>query len=143
MTNFIINDNVIKIDLNNTKLFNGLGTSAVSSIWLNDYIVDKLIKEYNDVNLIIDTNNYLADIANHYCYVFKNEFNTKDWNVYYFNNLSESITIELKNPTVDEQYTLTKFKNQLESYPEEAYEFELRTVYEEYSGFELLEESIR
>lgn len=143
MTNFIINDNVIRIDLNNTKLFNGLGTSAVSSIWLNDYIVDKLIKEYNDVNLVIDTNNYLADIANHYCYVFKNEFDTRDWHVYYFDNLSESITIELKNPTVDEQYKLTKFKNQLESSPEETYEFELRTVYEEYSGFELLEESIR
>lgn len=111
---------------------------------MNDTATHEVLKDRNieDDKYIIDYALYHTKIAELYCKVFEEEFNTKPWRVVSHGFLNTSLIIELEDPTVDNMYHIKKFLDSLITYPEKCFEFELYTVYENYAGFELLNDVI-
>lgn len=134
----------LRINLTQERLYSGIDNSFVSTIWMNDTAIDEVLKNRNidDDKYIIDYALYHTKIAELYCKVFEEEFNTKPWRVVSHGFLNTSLIIELENPTVDNIYRIKKFLDSLIAHPEKYFEFELYTVYENYGGFELLNDVI-
>lgn len=134
----------LTINLTQEKLYSGLDNSFVSTLWMNDTAIDEVLKDRNidDDKYIIDYALYQTKIAELYCKVFEEEFNTKPWRVVSHGFLNTSLIIELEEPTVDNMYRIKKFLDSLITYPKKCFEFELYTVYENYDGFELLNDVI-
>ena len=134
----------LTINLTQEKLYSGLDNSFVSTIWMNDNAINEVLKDRNidDNKYIIDYALYHTKIAELYCKVFEEEFNTKPWRVVSHDFMNTSLIIELENPTVDNMYIIKKFLDSLITYPEKCLEFELHTVYENYAGFELINDVI-
>lgn len=134
----------LRINLTHKKLFSGLDNSFVSTLWMNDTAIDEVLKDRNieDDKYIIDYALYHTKIAELYCKVFEEEFNTKPWSVVSHGFLNTNLIIELEDPTVDNMYRIKKFLDSLITYPKKCFEFELYTVYENYGGFELLNDVI-
>lgn len=134
----------LTINLTQEKLFSGLDNSFVSTIWMNDTATHEVLKDRNidDNKYIIDYALYHTKIADLYCKVFQEEFNTKPWRVVSHGFMNTSLIIELEDPTVDNMYRIKKFLDSLITYPKKCFEFELHTVYESYAGFELLNDVI-
>lgn len=134
----------LTINLTHEKLYSGLDNSFVSTIWMNDTATREVLKDRNieDDKYIIDYALYHTKIAELYCKVFEDEFNTKPWHVVSHGFLNTSLIIELEDPTTDNMYHIKKFLDSLITYPEKCFEFELHTVYESYGGFELLNDVI-
>ena len=111
---------------------------------MNDTATREVLKDRNidDDKYIIDYALYHTKIAELYCKVFEEEFNTKPWRVVSHGFLNTSLIIELENPTADNMYRIKKFLDSLITHPEKCFEFELYTVYENYAGFELLNDVI-
>ena len=134
----------LTINLTQEKLFSGLDNSFVSTLWMNDTAINEILddRHIEGNNYIIDYMMYQTKIAKLYCKVFEEEFNTKPWRVVSHGFMNTSLIIELENPTVDNMYRIKKFLNSLITYPKKCFEFELHTVYENYGGFELLNDVI-
>lgn len=134
----------LTINLTHEKLYSGLDNSFVSTLWMNDTAINEILDDRNieGNNYIIDYALYQTKIAELYCKVFEEEFNTKPWRVVSHGFLNTSLIIELKDPTVDNMYRIKKFLDSLITYPEKCLEFELHTVYENYGGYELLDDVI-
>ena len=134
----------LTINLTHERLYSGIDNSFVSTIWMNDTAIDEVLKNRNidDDKYIIDYALYHTKIAELYCKVFEEEFNTKPWRVVSHGFLNTSLIIELEDPTVDNMYRIKKFLDSLITYPKKCLEFELHTVYENYGGFELLNDVI-
>lgn len=94
--------NKITINLTEERIFSGFD----SSIW----------SEYrNDAD----------KIAQHYCNMFQQYFQTDEW--YVVSNQPDMV-IELLNPTIDNRYRIDMFLTQLKTYPEKRFEFEFFAV---------------
>lgn len=134
----------LRINLTQERLYSGIDNSFVSTIWMNDTAIDEVLKNRNidDDKYIIDYALYHTKIAELYCKVFEEEFNTKPWRAVSYGFLNTSLIIELEDPTVDNMYRIKKFLDSLITYPKKCLEFELHTVYENYGGFELLNDVI-
>lgn len=134
----------LTINLTQEKLYSGLDNSFVSTLWMNDTAIDEVLKDRNidDDKYIIDYALYQTKIAELYCKVFEEEFDTKPWRVVSHGFLNTSLIIELEDPTTDNMYRIKTFLDSLITYPEKCFEFELYTVYENYGGFELLNDVI-
>lgn len=134
----------LTINLTHERLFSGLDNSFISTLWMNDTAINEILDDRNieGNNYIIDYASYHTKIAKLYCKVFEEEFNTKPWRVVSHGFLNTSLIIELEDPTVDNMYHIKKFLDSLITHPEKCFEFELYTVYENYGGFELLNDVI-
>lgn len=136
--------NKLTINLTREQLYSGLDNSFVSTIWMNDTATREVLKDRNidDDKYIIDYALYHTKIAELYCKVFEQEFDTKPWRVVSHGFLNTSLIIELEEPTVDNMYRIKMFLDSLITYPEKCLEFKLYTVYQGYGGFELLNDVI-
>lgn len=90
--------NKITINLTEERIFSGFD----SSIWS-------------------ECRNDADKIAQHYCNMFQQYFQTDEW--YVVSNQPDMV-IELLNPTIDNRYRIDMFLTNLKSYPEKRAKFE-------------------
>lgn len=95
----------------------------------------------NDIEINLDTKNYLRDVAEIYCDYFANTFGG-EWEYdshispIYYNYGTDNIYIKCINPNTKIKYHLLNYQNDILNNNIDPYETEVYDIYQDYYGYE-------